>query len=100
MTPWHQGLDHVSQALLDQALDRLEQANAEALPGLLAGTKKGYPHVRKLQLGGKVRLRPLLCTGPLWTCPVLVDGLGLAFPHFLRGSGGQSPPAPRSYGNA
>lgn len=64
MTPWYEGLDYVSQALLDQALDRLEQVDADALPALLAGAKKGYPHIRKLQLGGKVRLRPLLCTGP------------------------------------
>lgn len=64
MTLWYEELDHVSQALLDQALDRLEQVDADALPALFAGAKKGYPHIRKLQLGGKVRLRPLLCTGP------------------------------------
>lgn len=64
MTAWTAELDHVSRALLDQALDRLEQSDAEALPRQLAGAKSGFPHIRKLQLGGRVRLRPLLCTGP------------------------------------
>lgn len=34
------------------------------LPGLMAGPIKRFPHLYKLQAGGKVRLRPLLCRGP------------------------------------
>lgn len=64
MTEWYEELDSISKALLDQALDRLGQVDMEALPGLIAGSKRGFPHIRKLQVGGKVRLRPLLCTGP------------------------------------
>ena len=42
----------------------LEEVHHSALPGLIAGTWPQHPEIRKLQLGGKVRLRPLLCTGP------------------------------------
>jgi hypothetical protein len=63
MTDWYRDLDETSQALLDQALDRLEQARQEDLPGLIKGTSGGR-EIRKLQVGGKIRLRPLLCTGP------------------------------------
>jgi hypothetical protein len=69
MTEWERELERegrnaASLALLDQALDRLEQADFEELPRMIAGTLPRYPDIRKLQLGGRVRLRPLLCTGP------------------------------------
>lgn len=70
MTDWQkelkqEGKSGTSLALLEQALDRLEQASFEELPRLVAGTRPQYPDIRKLQLGGKIRLRPLLCTGPI-----------------------------------
>jgi hypothetical protein len=70
MTEWEGGLgkegkNAASLALLDQALDRLEQADFDDLPRMIAGTLPRYPEIRKLQIGGKVRLRPLLCTGPI-----------------------------------
>ena len=34
------------------------------MSGLIAGPIKGYKHIHKLKIGGKVRLRPLLCRGP------------------------------------
>jgi len=49
----------------DQAADRLSQASPEALPGFVAGPLIGYRHLYKLRLGGKVRLRPILCKGPI-----------------------------------
>jgi hypothetical protein len=49
----------------EQAVDRLSQAAPESLPGIVAGPLRGHRHLYKLRLGGKVRLRPLLCKGPL-----------------------------------
>jgi len=51
--------------VLDQALDRLGQSAPEALPGFFAGPLASHRHIYKLRLGGKVRLRPLLCKGPV-----------------------------------
>jgi hypothetical protein len=48
---------------IDQALDRLEQAGS-TMPGFFVGPLASHRHVYKLRLGGKVRLRPLLCKGP------------------------------------
>lgn len=51
---------------LDQALDRLEQtSNPDKLPGIFVGPVAPSRHVYKLRLGGKVRLRPMLCLGPV-----------------------------------
>jgi hypothetical protein len=65
---WRDRLQVAQQAQLDQKLDVLARADNEMLPGLIAGPLrvKGvkYPHIYKLQIGGKVRLRPLLCRGP------------------------------------
>jgi hypothetical protein len=52
-------------ANLDQALDRLEQAKPDSLPGIMVGPIAPSLHVYKLRLGGKVRLRPMLCKGPI-----------------------------------
>src|SRR5262249_20530851 len=50
---------------LVQALSRLEQvASTESLPGRVAGPLALYRHIYKLRMGGKVRLRVLLCKGP------------------------------------
>jgi len=49
--------------MLDNYLKRIEQTNPDALPGLVHGVK-GYPRLRKLKIGGRLRLRPLLCKGP------------------------------------
>jgi hypothetical protein len=69
LTEWRrklerEGVEGMSLSLLDNALDQLEEVEHEALPRLIAGTWPRYPEIRKLQLGGKVRLRPLLCIGP------------------------------------
>lgn len=65
---WRDRLQVAQQAQLDQKLDALARADSEMLPGLIAGPLriKGvkYPHIYKLQIGGKIRLRPLLCRGP------------------------------------
>jgi hypothetical protein len=53
-----------SLALLEQALDRLEQARPEDLPHLIAGPLSSHHELYKLQVGGKIRLRPILCRGP------------------------------------
>lgn len=50
---------------LDHALDRLEQAGVASLPGFFVGPLASFRHVYKLRLGGRVRLRPLLCKGPI-----------------------------------
>lgn len=52
----------MQQAQLDQKLDQLEQVNDPALlPALLVGTSQ--IHVYKLRIGGKIRLRPMVCRG-------------------------------------
>jgi hypothetical protein len=65
---WRDRLQVAQQAQLDQKLDVLARADNEMLPGLIAGPLrvKGvkYPHIYKLQIGGKVRLRPFLCRAP------------------------------------
>ena len=65
---WRDRLAVAQRAQLDQKLTMLSGAAVDLLPGLIAGPLsikgKKYAHVYKLQIGGKVRLRPLLCKGP------------------------------------
>lgn len=69
LTRWRAGLQPAQRAQLDQKTLLLEQTEPENLPGLWAGpiTDRGVkcPRIYKLRIGGKVRLRPLLCRGPL-----------------------------------
>jgi hypothetical protein len=62
---WRRTLQKVECVLLDEKINSLRLAGVEALPGLVAGPiKEGgvkFPHIRKMQIGGKFRLRPLLC---------------------------------------
>ena len=52
--------------MLNRRLKALEDETERGLmPGLIDGPIKGYPHIYKLKIGGKVRLRPLLCKGPI-----------------------------------
>jgi hypothetical protein len=61
---WRDGLEKPQLGQLDAALDQLESVtDPEDLPGLLAGTNER--HIFKLQIGGKIRLRPMVCRGPL-----------------------------------
>jgi hypothetical protein len=61
---WRQRLEKPQMAQLDAALDQLEAVESpDELPGLLAGTEER--HIYKLRIGGKVRLRPMVCRGPL-----------------------------------
>lgn len=67
LTAFRAELTIAQQAQLDSATMRLEGVdNADMVPKLIAGVK-GYRHIYKLQIGGKVRLRPLLCRGPMPT---------------------------------
>ncbi len=60
----------MERALLDQKIEQLEKVDdPNQLPGLLVGTgekkrKKKTPQIFKLQIGGKIRLRPMVCKGP------------------------------------
>ena len=62
---WQDGLPTPQRAQLDEKLFTLEgTSDLSLLPGLIAGPIKHRPHIYKLRVGGKVRLRPLLCRGP------------------------------------
>jgi len=63
---WSKGLEKKYRAMLNRKLKALEDESEHGLiPGLVVGPIKRYPHIYKLQIGGKVRLRPLLCKGPI-----------------------------------
>jgi hypothetical protein len=67
---WRRSLQKAECALLDEKINSLRTAGPDALPGFMVGPikQKGkkYPHIYKLQIGGKkFRLRPLLCMGPI-----------------------------------
>lgn len=65
---WRDGQQTAQRAQIDQKLGSLRTAGLELLPGLIAGPLsvkgKKIHHIYKLQIGGKIRLRPLLCRGP------------------------------------
>lgn len=64
ITVWRDGLEPPQQAQFDNKIDLLRR-EPKLLEGMMAGPLKGYRHLYKLQIGGKVRLRPLLCRGPV-----------------------------------
>ena len=52
--------------MLNRRLKALEDETEHGLiPGLVEGPIRGFRHIYKLKIGGKVRLRPLLCKGPI-----------------------------------
>jgi len=51
--------------MLHRKLKALEDTEPDLVPGLLEGPIRGHPHIYKLKIGGKIRLRPLLCKGPI-----------------------------------
>src|SRR5437879_4954149 len=61
---WRPAQQVPQQAALDNDLKRIEQVGLDALPGLIVGPLRGYRHLYKLSIGGKIRLRPILCKGP------------------------------------
>ncbi len=61
---WREGLAPVQQAQLDNKIELLRR-EPSLLDGMIHGPIKGYKHLYKLKIGGKVRLRPLLCRGPV-----------------------------------
>lgn len=70
LSEWREGMQSTERALLDSKIGVLEvTTNAALLPNFMAGpiSVKGtkYPDIYKLLLGGKIRLRPLLCKGPM-----------------------------------
>lgn len=65
---WRDGLQIDQKGQLDQKLDSLVTAGADLMAELITGPlsikgKGKFPHIYKLQIGGKIRLRPLLCKG-------------------------------------
>ncbi len=63
---WTKGLEKKYRAMLHRKLKALEDETEQGLlPKLFDGPLKGYPHIYKLKIGGKVKLRPLLCKGPI-----------------------------------
>lgn len=62
LTEWRSGLEAAQQAQLDEKIKSM-RAEPLLIDNMLFSVK-GYPKIRKLKIGGKVRLRPLLCRGP------------------------------------
>ena len=55
------------RAKLNQKLDRLQQLdfNLATRTGMLIGPLHGQEHIFKLVVNGNVKMRPLLCKGPI-----------------------------------
>lgn len=69
LSEWRLGLEKTDRAILDSKLNTLEAADDTGrMPGFIAGPIKHkgtkYEGIYKLQAGGKLRLRPMLCKGP------------------------------------
>ena len=63
---WTRNLESRYRAMLNRKLKALEdEVERGLLPGMIEGPIKHHPHIYKPKLGGKVKLRPLLCKGPL-----------------------------------
>ncbi len=69
LTRFRARLATAQQAQLDAYLLMVEDIDDVAsMPNLVGPIRDGgrpCPHIYKLQIGGKVRLRPLLCRGPM-----------------------------------
>lgn len=62
---WSQGLQKPDLARLNRKLKMLEDNGPNLGPELLAGPIRGYAHIYKMKINGRVALRPLLCKGPI-----------------------------------
>ena len=65
---WRDAQQVPQRMQFDEKLDSLASAGPEMVPGLIAGPlsvkgKGKFRHIYKIQMGGKIRLRPLLCRG-------------------------------------
>ena len=65
---WRDDQQVPQRTQFDEKLDSLASAGPEMVPGLIAGPlsvkgKGKFRHIYKIQMGGKIRLRPLLCRG-------------------------------------
>ena len=63
--PWCRGLQRPDLARLNRKLKMLADNGPDLGPKLLAGPLKGYAHIYKIIVNGRVALRPLLCKGPI-----------------------------------
>jgi|SRR5208282_938958 len=62
---WSRGLQSPDLAKLNRKLKMLADNGPDLGPKLLAGPLKGYAHIYKIRVNGRVALRPLLCKGPI-----------------------------------
>ena len=63
---WTKNLESGYRGMLNRKLRALQDDDERGLvPGLIEGPIKHHRHIYKLKAGGKVRLRPLLCKGPV-----------------------------------
>lgn len=62
---WCRELQRPDLARLNRKLKMLADNGPDLGPKLLAGPLKGYAHIRKIIVNGRVALRPLLCKGPI-----------------------------------
>lgn len=60
---WCRTLQKGDLGKLNAKLKMLEDHGLGLLPQILAGPLRGYPHIYKLKINGRVALRPLLCKG-------------------------------------
>lgn len=70
ISEWRKHLQKAQRAQLDVKIRLLLQIDdLDMLPGILVGTgqknrESKTPHIFKLQIGEKIRLRPMVCIGP------------------------------------
>jgi len=62
---WCRELQRPDLARLNRKLKMLADNGPDLGPKLLAGPVKGYAHIYKIIVNGRVALRPLLCKGPI-----------------------------------
>lgn len=60
---WTEGLQSKERGKLNEKIDKLEQHGDALYPHMLAGTS--VAGIQKLRVQGPVKLRPLLCKGPV-----------------------------------
>lgn len=70
LSEWRSGMPGTERALLDSKIGVLAATkNPALLPNFMVGPisvrGRKFPEIYKLKIGGKVRLRPLLCKGPI-----------------------------------
>jgi hypothetical protein len=62
---WCREIQRPDLARLNRKLKMLADNGPDLGPKLLAGPLKGYAHIHKIIVNGRVALRPLLCKGPI-----------------------------------